>query len=169
MWRCFLYLVRGLESLLHLYSVRKFATENQKLTALDSHMVLPDNYLFEILDALRLGKPKKHIVCICFKAMAYSLLSMIHKDEIGQTSDEKSTTNDDGHLSRSLEGKKATDVRLAAIAVGAVSRGGLGKLSVRGNNVTRGVTNFGLKAIARGCPSLTDLSLWKQSSISDEE
>ncbi|KAA8521570.1 hypothetical protein F0562_012243 [Nyssa sinensis] len=74
----------------------------------------------------------------------------------------------DGYLSRSLEGKKATDVRLAAIAVGTGSRGGLGKLSIRGSNSTCGVTNVGLKAIARGCPSLRALSLWNVSSVGDE-
>lgn len=75
---------------------------------------------------------------------------------------------EDGYLSRCLEGKKATDVRLAAIAVGTGSRGGLGKLSIRGSNARRGVTNFGIKAIAHGCPSLRVLSLWNTSAISDE-
>lgn len=74
----------------------------------------------------------------------------------------------DGFLSRCLDGKKATDVRLAAIAVGTASRGGLGKLSIRGNNSFRGVTDSGLKAIGRGCPSLKALSLWNVSSITDE-
>ncbi|KAG8375790.1 hypothetical protein BUALT_Bualt10G0137100 [Buddleja alternifolia] len=73
-----------------------------------------------------------------------------------------------GHLSRCLEGKKATDVRLAAIAVGTSSRGGLGKLSIRGNSSTRRLTNNGLKAISRGCPSLRVLSLWNLSSVGDE-
>lgn len=72
------------------------------------------------------------------------------------------------HLSRCLDGKKATDVRLAAIAVGTATHGGLGKLSIRGSNPSRGVTDTGLKAIARGCPSLRALSLWNVSSISDE-
>ncbi|KAL2545200.1 EIN3-binding F-box protein 1-like [Forsythia ovata] len=36
----------------------------------------------------------------------------------------------DGYLSRCLEEKKATDVRLAAIAVGTRNCGGLGKLSI---------------------------------------
>ncbi|KAJ8538398.1 hypothetical protein K7X08_014938 [Anisodus acutangulus] len=74
----------------------------------------------------------------------------------------------DGHLSRCLDGKKTTDVRLAAIAVGTASHGGLGKLSIRGSNPSRGVTDTGLKAIARGCPSLRALSLWNVSSVSDE-
>ncbi|XP_073314921.1 EIN3-binding F-box protein 1-like [Primulina huaijiensis] len=74
----------------------------------------------------------------------------------------------DGFLSRCLEGKKATDVRLASIAVGTGSRGGLGKLSIRGSSSTRGLTNLGLRAIGRGCPSLRYISLWNLSSISDE-
>ncbi|KAF8393213.1 hypothetical protein HHK36_021454 [Tetracentron sinense] len=74
----------------------------------------------------------------------------------------------DGYLTRCLEGKKATDIRLAAIAVGTGSRGGLGKLLIRGSNTSRGVTNLGLSAIARGCPSLRVLSLWNVSSIGDE-
>lgn len=74
----------------------------------------------------------------------------------------------EGHLSRCLDGKKATDVRLAAIAVGTASHGGLGKLSIRGSNPSCAVTDTGLKAIARGCPSLRALSLWNVSSVSDE-
>ncbi|KAH6804756.1 EIN3-binding F box protein 1 [Perilla frutescens var. frutescens] len=73
-----------------------------------------------------------------------------------------------GYLSRCLEGKKATDVRLAAISVGTASRGGLGKLSIRGNASTRRLTNLGLKAVSRGCPSLRVLSLWNLSCVGDE-
>ncbi|KAE8674405.1 polygalacturonase-like isoform X1 [Hibiscus syriacus] len=47
-------------------------------------------------------------------------------------------------------------------------RGGLGKLFIRGNHSTRGVTSIGLRAISRGCPSLRVLSLWNLSSIGDE-
>lgn len=108
------------------------------------------------------------------------LLSTICKDEI---CNQKSTDHEiklsdkeaddlefggDGHLSRSLVGKKATDVRLAAIAVGTASRGGLGKLSIRGSNTDREVTNLGLKAVAHGCPSLKVLSLWDLAAIGDE-
>ncbi|KAL8503730.1 hypothetical protein ACS0TY_022447 [Phlomoides rotata] len=77
-------------------------------------------------------------------------------------------TDSHGYLSRHLEGKKATDARLAAIAVGTASRGGLGKLSIRGSASTHRVTNLGLKAISRGCPSLRVLSLWNLCSIGDE-
>ncbi|KAL8496996.1 hypothetical protein ACS0TY_020614 [Phlomoides rotata] len=88
----------------------------------------------------------------------------------GVKSDDEECTESDsqGYLSRCLEGKKATDVRLAAISVGTASRGGLGKLSIRGNTATNRLTNLGLKAISRGCPSLKVLSLWNVSSVSDE-
>ncbi|KAL2518022.1 EIN3-binding F-box protein 1 [Abeliophyllum distichum] len=85
-----------------------------------------------------------------------------------EVEEEDLETDADGYLSRCLEGKKATDVRLAAIAVGTGNRGGLGKLSIRGSSSTRGLTNLGLKAIARGCPSLRELSIWSLSSIGDE-
>ncbi|XP_051137082.1 EIN3-binding F-box protein 1-like [Andrographis paniculata] len=86
-----------------------------------------------------------------------------------RSEDEESVgTDPHGYLSRCLEGKKATDIRLAAISVGTASRGGLGKLSIRGNKFTKNLSNLGLKAISRGCPSLGALSLWNVSSIGDE-
>ncbi|KZV18880.1 Ein3-binding f-box protein 4 [Dorcoceras hygrometricum] len=74
----------------------------------------------------------------------------------------------DGYLTRCVEGKKATDVRLAAIAVATSTRGGLGKLSIRGSSSPPGVTNNGLSAIAHCCPSLRALSLWNLHSVGDE-
>jgi EIN3-binding F-box protein len=82
--------------------------------------------------------------------------------------EESEETDSHGYLSRCLEGKRATDVRLAAISVGTASRGGLGKLSIRGNASTSKLTSLGLKAISRGCPSLGALSLWNLSSVDDE-
>ncbi|XP_031487887.1 EIN3-binding F-box protein 1-like [Nymphaea colorata] len=76
--------------------------------------------------------------------------------------------SDDGYLSRSLEGKKATDIRLAAISIGTANLGGLGKLLIRGSNATRGVTDVGLTAIARGCPGIKVLSIWNVSAITDK-
>lgn len=98
------------------------------------------------------------------------------KDKVGFTdlnetkseSEECLEVDSCGYLSRCLEGKKATDVRLAAIAVGTASRGGLGKLSIRGNPSTLGLTNSGLRAISHGCPDLGVLSLWNLSSVGDE-
>ncbi|KAH6782888.1 EIN3-binding F box protein 1 [Perilla frutescens var. hirtella] len=91
-------------------------------------------------------------------------------DVNGSKSDDEECVDADpqGYLSRCLEGKKATDVRLAAISVGTASRGGLGKLSIRGNASTCRLTNLGLKAVSRGCPSLRVLSLWNLSCVGDE-
>lgn len=72
-----------------------------------------------------------------------------------------------GNLTRCLEGKKATDIRLAAIAVCAGGHGGLGKLLVRGSTLCRGITNIGLSAIGLGCPALRVLSLWNCPSVGD--
>lgn len=144
--------------------------------------VLPEECLFEIFRRLQGGKERSSCASVSKKWLM--LLSSIRKadlfkspseKEIPNSDDTEMTTGDedqeleaDGFLSRSLEGKKATDVRLAAIAVGTSSRGGLGKLSIRGSNSFRGVTNLGLSAIARGCPSLKALSLWNVSSVGDE-
>lgn len=143
--------------------------------------VLPDECLFEIFRRLPAGQERS--ACACVSKRWLTLLSNICRDEFSSNSnienlkpEEKVNENkaEDqeiesvGFLSRSLEGKKATDVRLAAIAVGAASHGGLGKLSIRGSNSARRVTDVGLRAIARGCPSLKVLSLWNVPSIGDE-
>ncbi|GAV80765.1 F-box domain-containing protein/LRR_6 domain-containing protein [Cephalotus follicularis] len=153
--------------------------------------ILPDECLFEIFRRLPGGQERSASACVSKHWLA--LLSSIRRDEIcsrkaspkneinnqkdvviaSKGSEVKSEAEDReiegaGYLSRTLEGKKATDVRLAAIAVGTASRGGLGKLLIRGSNTTRGVTNLGLKAISRGCPSLRVLSLWNLSAVGDE-
>lgn len=148
--------------------------EQKKQTSLD---VLPDECLFEIFRRLHGGEERSS--CACVSKSWLMLVSNIRKDEINnekiksklgicETKAEDLEVDSDGYLSRSLEGKKATDVRLAAIAVGTASRGGLGKLFIRGSNSVCGVTNLGLKAIAHGCPSLKVLSLWNMTSIGDE-
>ncbi|KAB2629315.1 EIN3-binding F-box protein 1-like [Pyrus ussuriensis x Pyrus communis] len=143
--------------------------------------VLPDECLFEILKRIPGGEERS--ACACVSKRWLNVLSNIDRDEFRSNTTNQSFKSQDevsgnkaedqevegcGYLSRSLEGKKATDVRLAAIAVGTASRGGLGKLMIRGNNSVRGVTNLGLKAISHGCPSLRVLSLWNMSSIGDE-
>jgi len=156
--------------------------------------VLPDECLFEVLRRLPQGKEKSISACVSKRWLI--LLSSIRRDEICSTktapsfeTEKKPTVcntkvgnvgnkvevegedqeiEGDGYLSRCLEGRKATDVRLAAIAIGTGHRGGLGKLAIRRSNSTRGVTNLGLKAIASSCPSLRNLSLWNVSSVGDE-
>lgn len=144
--------------------------------------VLPNECLFEIFRRLSSGKERSS--CSCVSKRWLMLMSSICRAEIyksenfteGSAScdvemasvDEDLVIEDDGFLSRCLEGKKATDVRLAAIAVGTSARGGLGKLCIRGSNSARGVTDVGISAVAHGCPSLRSLSLWNVSSVGDE-
>ena len=146
--------------------------EQKQKTSIEA---LPDECLFEILRRLPAGQARS--ACANVSKRWLMLLSSISNSEIYSNANEKELSDkegddlefgDEGFLSRSLEGKKATDVRLAAIAVGTSHRGGLGKLSIRGSNSDRGVTNLGLKAVARGCPSLKAFSLWNVSTVSDE-
>ncbi|KAK4774751.1 hypothetical protein SAY86_009686 [Trapa natans] len=147
--------------------------------------VLPDECLFEILR--RLPGNQERSVCACVSKRWLTLLSSIHRDEIhsdevvSRTAGDFNVINEevkdktlteyenesDRYVSRILEGKKATDTRLSAISVGTAAHGGLGKLLVRGSNPTRGVTDVGLSAIARGCPTLRVLSLWNVPCVGD--
>ncbi|XP_021738606.1 EIN3-binding F-box protein 1-like [Chenopodium quinoa] len=143
------------------------SVEQKKQVSLD---VLPDECLFEIFT--RLSGDQERSSCAGVSKRWLMLLSSIPSEDlcnkIKVAADEVEEIENDGFLTRSLEGKKATDVRLAAVAVGSAARGGLGKLMIRGNNSVRGVTDLGLKAVARCCPSLKSLSLWNVSSIGDE-
>ncbi|KAL9230268.1 hypothetical protein vseg_005643 [Gypsophila vaccaria] len=143
--------------------------EQKKRVSIES---LPDECLYEILR--RLPGDQERSACGGVSKRWLMLLSSIPKEELmrenkvvdgGEVDDEDL---DDGFLTRSLDGKKATDVRLAAIALGSGGCGGLGKLVIRGTNPVRGVTNLGLKAVGRCCSSLKTLSLWSVSSVGDE-
>ncbi|GKC11966.1 EIN3-binding F-box protein 2-like protein [Tanacetum coccineum] len=128
--------------------------------------ILPDECLYEIFRRLSGGQARSAAACVSNRWL--TVLSNVRNSEIIQESSsdvEMTSQENDGFLTRSVEGKKATDNRLAAIAVGTSARGGLGKLSVRGSNK---VTKLGFTAIARGCPSLKVLSLWNVPSIGDE-
>lgn len=141
--------------------------------------VLPDECLFEILRHLSGGQSRSASACVskCWLMLLTSISnSKIHRSGNNESEVNKSTDFDmissdegilEGYLTRSLEGQKATDIRLAAISVGTSSRGGLGKLSIRGSNSAHGVTNNGLSAIAHGCPSLRVLSLWNVPLVGD--
>lgn len=155
--------------------------EEERTPSID---VLPDECLFEIFRRLPGGQARSASACVSKRWLM--LLSGVRNSEICKRKNAQSKVNEssndvdmisgnedleiesNGHLTRCLEGKKATDIRLAAIAVGTSSRGGLGKLSIRGSNSTCRVTNDGLTAIAHGCPSLRALSLWNVPSIGDE-
>ncbi|KAL0718191.1 hypothetical protein Bca4012_067513 [Brassica carinata] len=129
----------------------------QKRTSIE---VLPDECLFEILRRLPSGKERS--ACACVSKHWLNLLSSITSNESVQE------VQCDGSLSRSLEGNKATDLRLAAISVGTSTRGGLGKLQIRGSGFDSKVTDAGLGSIAHGCPSLKVLSLWNLPAVSDK-
>lgn len=155
--------------------------------------VLPDECLFEVFRRVSgrqeksacasvskrwlmlLSTIRKDEICVDQKiqppapevAVPVAPASFIKKDRLFPSGEIVEDDNNGGCLARSIKGKKATDVRLAAIGVGSGSRGGLSQLAVLGNNASK-VTDFGLKAVSRGCPTLTSLTLWNLSSIGDE-
>ncbi|KAK2965975.1 hypothetical protein RJ640_010023 [Escallonia rubra] len=159
----------------------EYVFEEEKKLSIE---VLPDECLFEIFRRMPGGQERSASACVSKRWLM--ILSSVRNSEICKGTQEGSTAtkssndvemtsadeNEDdssnGYLTRCLEGKKATDIRLAAIAVGTATRGGLGKLSVRGSNITRGVTDVGLSAISHGCPSLRALSLWNVPLTGDE-
>lgn len=142
--------------------------------------VLPDECLFEIFR--RLPGDEARSVSACVSKRWLMLLSSLRSSEICTNKNAKGGSDhvgaisgeedmefeNDGCLTRSLEGKKATDIRLAAIAVGTLSCGGLVKLLIRGGSSICRVTDKGLSAIARACPSLRVLSLWNVPFVGDE-
>ncbi|KAL3677204.1 hypothetical protein R1sor_027152 [Riccia sorocarpa] len=76
-----------------------------------------------------------------------------------------------GDLTRKLEGRRATDIRLACIAVGTAGRGGLGELVIKGGHgvpVFKSVSDVGLTAIGVSCGALRRLSLWHCLNAGDE-
>lgn len=157
------------------FILRSPKIEEEKPCSID---VLPDECLFEIFR--RLPGAQERRSCAFVSKRWLMLQSSIRQAEICSTSpvtddvvmssaseDQEQESEAEGYLTRCLEGKKATDIRLASIAVGTSARGGLGKLMIRGSNSTRGVTDLGLTAISRGCPSLKVLSLWNVDSVTD--
>ncbi|CAN0838625.1 EIN3-binding F-box protein 1 [Linum grandiflorum] len=154
-----------------------FSFASDEISRNPSVDLLPDECVFEILRRVPGGKDRGS--CASVSKRWLMVLSSIKRAEICKVAvqgsddlemvsgDKTVEVEDDGCLTRSLEGRKATDIRLAAIAVGTSSRGGLGKLSIRGNNSGLGVTDLGLSAIACGCPSLRTLSLWNVPLVGD--
>uniref|UniRef100_A0A1J3J0G1 EIN3-binding F-box protein 1 n=1 Tax=Noccaea caerulescens TaxID=107243 RepID=A0A1J3J0G1_NOCCA len=131
--------------------------------------VLPEECLFEIFR--RLSGPQERSACASVSKQWLMLVTSIRQKEIDVVVAAPNVNEDDddceGCLSRSLDGKKATDVRLASIAVGTAARGGLGKLSIRGSDSASKVSDLGLRSIGRSCPALGSLSLWNLSTVTD--
>ncbi|XP_049360270.1 EIN3-binding F-box protein 2-like [Solanum verrucosum] len=133
------------------------AFENFEQRNHSSTEIFIDKFLFEVFKRLPSGSETSAYACVSKRWL--TLLSSVHKDEI---------TESKRYLARSLVGRKVTVSRLAAIAIRTSKHGGLAKISIRGNNVCRGVTDVGFKDISRGFPTLRELSLWNVSSVGDE-
>ncbi|CAN6230761.1 unnamed protein product [Urochloa humidicola] len=164
------------------------AAKKQRQQPLPSLDALPDECLFEILRRVPGGRGRGASACVSRRWFA--LLGSIRASELAHAAaaaakdtpalpdlneefvmdeeeDKDGETPADPCVERVLEGKEATDVRLAAMGVAAGSRGGLEKLAVRGSHPTRGVTDQGLSAVARGSPNLSSLALWDVPLITD--
>ncbi|XP_062223776.1 EIN3-binding F-box protein 2-like [Phragmites australis] len=158
------------------------AAKKQRQLPLPSLDALPDECLFEILRRLPGGRERGASACVSRRWLA--LLGSIRASELGEAAaavpslpdlneefvmeeEDKDEPPADHFVERVLEGKEATDIRLAAMAVVAGSRGGLEKLAVRGSHGTRGVTDQGLSAVARGSPNLCSLALWDVPLVTD--
>ncbi|RWW57432.1 hypothetical protein BHE74_00035795, partial [Ensete ventricosum] len=144
---------------------------------------LPDECLFEILRRLPGDKDRSNSACVSkhwlmlvssIRSLELAACNMVCDVSVKNPSpylnndvivDEQESKNN-GYLTRCLNSEEAMDIRLASISLGTCSRGGLGKLSIRGSNSTR-VTDAGISAIAHGCPSLRVLSLWKVPLVTD--
>ncbi|KAK4717990.1 hypothetical protein R3W88_016328 [Solanum pinnatisectum] len=124
--------------------------------------ILLNECLFEVFK--HLPSVQERSACACVSKRYLMLLSNIRKDEIA----ESNGIEGEGYLVKSLFGREPTYFRLTAIVVGTTNRGSLAKLPIRGNNHCLGVTDIGLKDIARGCPTLRDLSLWNVSFVGDK-
>jgi EIN3-binding F-box protein len=145
------------------------AKRQKQETSLDA---LPDACLFEVLRRVQGARARCASACVSRRWLA--LLAGIRASEavrapalavpdlnqeyLGEDLDELMC--DERDCERTFEGKAATDARLTAAAVGDALRGCLVRLSVRGSHPTRGVTDAGVSALARGCPALRSLALW---------
>uniref|UniRef100_A0A3Q7HL15 F-box domain-containing protein n=1 Tax=Solanum lycopersicum TaxID=4081 RepID=A0A3Q7HL15_SOLLC len=94
-------------------------------------------------------------VCPCVSKRWLMLLRNILMDEIAECN----CIESEGYLVRSIFGRDAKDVKLAAITIETPNHGELENLYIQGNNPCRGVIDAGLATIAPGFPTLIDLSL----------
>ncbi|XP_047333314.1 EIN3-binding F-box protein 2-like [Impatiens glandulifera] len=141
--------------------------QNEGVGSVPSIEILPDECLIEIFTRLSIGQSTSSSACVSKRWL--KLLITIRSAEFRIQEDENVEFGDDGYLSRSLEGKNATDIRLFAIAIGVTSLGGLGKLMIEGStDLVNGVSDTGLSAISHYCHSLRVLSLWNTPLVGDQ-
>ncbi|KQK17750.1 EIN3-binding F-box protein 1 [Brachypodium distachyon] len=154
------------------------AAKKQKLRETPSLDALPDECLFEILRRVQGARARGASACVSRRWLA--LLGGIRASEIkraeapavpdlnqvfvGEDEDEAALSPRPGCSERSLEGEGATDVALTAAAV---ANSHLKSVVIRGSHPTRGVTDSGLSAVARGSPSLRSLALWDVPQVTD--
>ncbi|WMV31784.1 hypothetical protein MTR67_025169 [Solanum verrucosum] len=132
-------------------TVENFEQEKQS-----SNEFLLDECLVEVFKRLSSGQERS--ACACISKRWLMLLSSIRRDEAFAFKP---------NLNAEEESTQRTQVKIGEIAESAGVEG-LVKLSIWGDNLCRGVTDTGLKAIARGCPTLKHLFLWDLSSVGDE-
>ncbi|XP_052160530.1 EIN3-binding F-box protein 1-like [Oryza glaberrima] len=147
---------------------------------------LPDECLFEILRRVKGARARCASAAVSRRwlallggirsseikrepaAAAVPDLNQVFVDEDEEEEDEFEVPLGGGCSSeRCLEGREATDVGLMAVAVADALRGSLESLVIRGSHPTRGVTDAGISAAARGCPSLLSLALWHVPQVTD--
>ncbi|KAL5225702.1 hypothetical protein ABZP36_012341 [Zizania latifolia] len=151
------------------------AKKQKRREAVPSLDELPDECLYEILR--RVQGPRARCASAAVSRRWLATLGGIRASEIKRASplpdlNEVFVCEDEdevrfGCSERSLEGHEATDVGLTAVAVADALRGHLKSLVIRGSHPIRGVTDSGLSAAARGCPSLTSLALWHVPQVTD--
>ncbi|VAI90083.1 unnamed protein product [Triticum turgidum subsp. durum] len=147
------------------------AAKRQRLREAPTLDALPDGCLFEILRRVQGARARGASSCVSRRWLA--LLGGIRASEIKRVQapavpdlnqvfvcEDEAEAARLGRSERTLEGEGATDVALTAAAVADGLRGSLESVVVRGSHPTRGVTDSGLSAVARGCPSLRSLALW---------
>ncbi|KAH0664645.1 hypothetical protein KY285_025851 [Solanum tuberosum] len=142
-------------------TVENFEQEKQS-----SNEFLLDECLIEVFKRLSSGQERS--ACACISKHWLMLLSSILRDEAFAFKPNLNAEEESTQCTQVPCWQEATDVTLAAIAIGTANLGGLVKLSIWGDNLCRGVTDTALKAIARGCPTLKHLFLWDLSSVGDE-
>uniref|UniRef100_A0A0E0ABM9 F-box/LRR-repeat protein 15-like leucin rich repeat domain-containing protein n=1 Tax=Oryza glumipatula TaxID=40148 RepID=A0A0E0ABM9_9ORYZ len=162
---------------------RQKQQQQREVPSLDA---LPDECLFEILRRVKGARARCASAAVSRRwlallggirsseikrepaAAAVPDLNQVFVDEDEEEEDEFEVPLGGGCSSeRCLEGREATDVGLMAVAVADALQGSLESLVIRGSHPTRGVTDAGISAAARGCPSLLSLALWHVPQVTD--
>ncbi|XP_058104924.1 EIN3-binding F-box protein 2-like [Magnolia sinica] len=135
-----------------------------KSNGLDLISHLPDECIVEIFSFL----PSHQDRCSCAAVSRKWLILQANMRSTEFKSNNSIQKPEKNKTSRCLEGMKASDTRLAAIAVGIYPSQGLTHLCIRATYPSYGITDFGLKIIAQAFPTLKSLSLWDCLKVGSE-